>query len=135
MNKVVYNENQFDKSAKYLLREPQSMLAFLTFSCYNFKNILLVDADNNWSHDIWYLNGAGGTMEYKIQLLWDNEASVWVATSPNIPGLVLESGSFDALIERVRYAIPELLELNRQKAPFYNLTFLSERHERVVVNG
>ena len=59
-------------------------------------------------------------MEYKIQLLWDNEASVWVATSTDVPGLVLESGSFDALIERVRYAIPELLELNRQKAPFYN---------------
>ena len=57
-------------------------------------------------------------MEYKIQLLWDNEASVWVATSPDVPGLVLESGSFDALIERVRYAIPELLELNRQKLPF-----------------
>lgn len=74
-------------------------------------------------------------MEYKIQLLWDNEASVWVATSTDVPGLVLESGSFDALIERVRYAISELLELNRQKASFYNLTFLSERHERVVVNG
>lgn len=70
-------------------------------------------------------------MEYKIQLLWDNEASVWVATSTDVPGLVLESGSFDALIERVRYAIPELLELNKQKAPFYNLTFLSERPERV----
>ena len=54
-------------------------------------------------------------MEYKIQLLWDNEASVWVATSADVPGLVLESGSFDALIERVRYVIPELLELNRQK--------------------
>ena len=59
-----------------------------------------------------------GTMEYKIQLLWDNEAAVWVATSPDVPGLVLESGSFDALIERVRYAIPELLELNRYKLPF-----------------
>lgn len=54
-------------------------------------------------------------MKYKIQLLWDNEASVWVATSTDVPGLVLESGSFDALIERVRYVIPELLELNRQK--------------------
>lgn len=52
-------------------------------------------------------------MEYKIQLLWDNEASVWVAISADVPGLVLESGSFDALIERVRYAIPELLELNK----------------------
>ena len=60
-----------------------------------------------------FINYAGGIMEYKIQLLWDNKASVWVATSPDVPGLVLESGSFDALIERVRYAIPELLELNR----------------------
>ena len=68
-----------------------------------------------------HINYTGGTMEYKIQLLWDNEASVWVATSPDVPGLVLESGSFDALIERVRYAIPELLELNRQKAPLCHI--------------
>ncbi len=34
--------------------------------------------------------------------------------SEDIPGLVLESGSIDALIERVRYAVPELIELNRQ---------------------
>ena len=74
-------------------------------------------------------------MEYKIQLLWDNEASVWVATSPDVPGLVLESGSFDALIERVRYAILELLELNRQKAPFYNLIFLQNMHEWVLINS
>lgn len=31
--------------------------------------------------------------------------------------------------------ILELLELNRQKASFYILTFLLERYERVVVNG
>ncbi len=52
-------------------------------------------------------------MEYKIQLFWDNEASVWVATCTDVTGLVLESGSFDVLIERVRYAVPELLELNK----------------------
>ena len=50
--------------------------------------------------------------EYTINFSWDPEASVWIATSENIPGLVLESGSFDALIERVRFAVPELLELN-----------------------
>ena len=51
-------------------------------------------------------------MDFKIQFMWDNEAQVWVATSDDVPGLVLESGSFDALVERVRYAVPELLELN-----------------------
>ena len=51
-------------------------------------------------------------MEYIINFKWDSKADVWIATSDDIPGLVLESGSFDALIERTRFAIPELLELN-----------------------
>ena len=53
-------------------------------------------------------------VDYKIKFLWDDEAAVWVATSEDVPGLALESGSFDALVEKVRFAIPELLELNRQ---------------------
>ena len=48
-------------------------------------------------------------MEYTINLIWDKEAGVWVATSEDVKGLVLESGSLDALIERVKIAIPELL--------------------------
>ncbi len=51
-------------------------------------------------------------MEYVITFTWDDESSVWIATSNDIPGLVLEYGSFDALLERIRYAIPELLALN-----------------------
>lgn len=74
-------------------------------------------------------------MRYNIDLLWDQDAGVWVATSEDVPGLVLESGSFDALLERVRYAIPELLELNGHKAPYYDLSFASERQERVVAYG
>ena len=74
-------------------------------------------------------------MEYRVNLIWDPEALVWVATSDDVPGLVLESGSYDALIERVRYAVPELLELNGKKAPFYNIIFSSERHDRVAANG
>ncbi|MDR1737058.1 MAG: DUF1902 domain-containing protein [Oscillospiraceae bacterium] len=68
--------------------------------------------------------------EYTIKLKWDNEASVWLATSNDVPGLVLESGSFDALIERVRYAVPELLELNGVARADIPLCFMSERHER-----
>ena len=51
-------------------------------------------------------------MEYTINLSWDEETAVWIATSENVKGLVLESGSMGALIERVRLAIPELLSLN-----------------------
>lgn len=54
---------------------------------------------------------------YYIDLLWDLEACVWVAISKDVPVLVLESGSYDTLIEHVRYAIPELLELNSKPTP------------------
>jgi len=72
-------------------------------------------------------------MEYIVNLMWDNEADVWIATSEDIPGLVLESGSYDALLERVRFAIPELLELNSPQASPVALTFLSKRQERIVL--
>ncbi len=71
-------------------------------------------------------------MNYKINMLWDSEAGVWVATSDDIPGLVLESGSFDALLERVRFAAPELLKMNNSKQPL-TLSFVSERQERIAV--
>ena len=51
-------------------------------------------------------------MDYKVTLTWDNEAFMWIATSDDVPGLVLESNSYDALIERVKIAIPDLLEIN-----------------------
>lgn len=43
---------------------------------------------------------------------WDDEASVWVATSEDIPGLVTEARSLDTLLERVLAVAPELLEDN-----------------------
>ncbi len=73
-------------------------------------------------------------MEYTINLMWDDEASVWIARSDDIDGLVLESGSIDALIERVRFAVPELLALNNQNnQKTAKLHFISERYERVAL--
>ena len=74
-------------------------------------------------------------MSCRINFVWDEEAAVWIATSNDIPGLVLESGSFDALVERVRYAVPELLTLNKKTQPVIDMTFISERHERMPVYG
>ena len=73
------------------------------------------------------------TMEYIVNLTWDNEAGVWIATSDDIPGLVLESGSFDALLERIRFAAPELISLNNPKNSSFVLSFVSNRHERIAL--
>jgi len=47
----------------------------------------------------------------KVNFIWDGEADVWVAISDDVP-LTLESGSLDALMERVKTTIPEILAMN-----------------------
>ncbi len=49
----------------------------------------------------------------KIQAQWDEEAGVWVATSEDVAGLAIEASTMEALIERLKIVIPELMELNR----------------------
>lgn len=50
-------------------------------------------------------------MRCRINFLWDAEASVWIATSDDVPGLI-EGSSFDGLLERVKQTVPELVRLN-----------------------
>ena len=69
-------------------------------------------------------------MECKVSLIWDNEAYVWLASSADVPGLALESGSLDALIERVKFAIPDLLDL---KNTDIKINFQAERLAQVHV--
>ena len=72
-------------------------------------------------------------LEYTVQFTWDPEAAVWFATSEDIPGLVLESGSLDALMERVKIAVPDLLELEGDSVKAMSLHFVSERREQVAL--
>ena len=53
-------------------------------------------------------------MGYNADFIWDEEANVWYATSDDIIGLALESEQLDTLVDRVKLAVPELLELNQQ---------------------
>jgi hypothetical protein len=65
--------------------------------------------------------------------MWDEEAHVWIATSDEIPGLILEHGSLDALIERVRFAAPEILLLNEIDNQPFSILFRVERHEKIAI--
>jgi len=71
--------------------------------------------------------------ELCIKMTWDAEARVWIAESDDVPGLVLESGSFDALVERVRVTVPELLEMNGTTRAPVQLRMVSERCERLAM--
>ena len=74
-------------------------------------------------------------MNGRVKLFWDSDAAVWVATSEDLPSMTLESGSFDALIERVKYTLPELLELSDIKTDYCVLSFISERRDRVLISA
>ena len=67
--------------------------------------------------------------EYKVNLFWDDEANVWVATCDEIP-LALEDGSLDKLIYRVKLAAPELIELNN--LPKYELLFINLKQRKII---
>jgi predicted RNase H-like HicB family nuclease len=50
-------------------------------------------------------------MDVAVRIHWDDEAEVWVAINDEL-GIALESESYDALVERLKMAIPEMAELN-----------------------
>ena len=69
--------------------------------------------------------------EYEIMLTWDEETQVWYCISDDIPGLILESGSLDLLVERARHAVPELLEIMGFNPANASLSFKAERRATV----
>ena len=49
---------------------------------------------------------------YHVKAEWDAEAEVWVASSDDVPGLATGADTFEALVEKLKVVIPELLEAN-----------------------
>jgi predicted RNase H-like HicB family nuclease len=47
-----------------------------------------------------------------VRAMWDNTASVWVATSEDVPGLVAEANTLEALNAKLPVMIADLIELN-----------------------
>lgn len=49
----------------------------------------------------------------KVNVLYDNEANVYVATSTDLKGLIVEAETLDELEKEVKQLIPEIVELNK----------------------
>ena len=49
---------------------------------------------------------------YYVHAQWDSDAQVWVASSDEVPGLATEADTIEALVQKLKFLIPELLELN-----------------------
>jgi predicted RNase H-like HicB family nuclease len=53
-----------------------------------------------------------GRKQITVNAEWDPEAKVWVATSDDVPGLITEAATVEALTEKLAVIIPELLQVN-----------------------
>ena len=69
---------------------------------------------------------------FDVNVSWDDEAGVWIAISEEIP-LALESNSYDALLEKAKFAAPEIIEFNHKIVEPVVLFFKSERAEKVAL--
>ncbi len=68
------------------------------------------------------------TRFFTIDARWDGDAKIWLTTSTDVPGLVVEAESWPAMIEEVRLVLPDLLELSAQDSGKLSLTFKAEQH-------
>lgn len=70
---------------------------------------------------------------FQAQVFWDAEAKVWVATSDDVTGLATEAPTIEALTEKLRVIIPELVDINAILPKNYvgNISFelISHRQE------
>lgn len=71
---------------------------------------------------------------YVIQVDWDSEAQVWVAHGEDVPGLATGADTFEALIDKLRTVVPELLGENGLADPKGSeipFAVLARRMERI----
>jgi len=60
--------------------------------------------------------------EYTITIAFDDAAQKWYGQNDDIP-IILEDYSVDALISRMKLAVPEMLEINNMPHAGFHLKF------------
>ncbi len=67
---------------------------------------------------------------------WDAEAGVWWAESTDLPGLVAEAPTIEALIADLRAIIPDLIELNAvPHQPRVEIRLVADRTEAIELTA
>lgn len=69
-----------------------------------------------------------------VRALRDEEAGVWIATSDDVPGLVTEADTLEALTKKLPHIISDLLELNgfTSDLPEIPIHIIAEQTSRVA---
>ncbi len=65
----------------------------------------------NWPFSM-LLASLGIPLLIKIEVIFDKDASVYIATSPSLRGLVVEAATLDEIRTEVETVLPDLLNMN-----------------------
>ena len=65
-----------------------------------------------------------------VRAMWDDEAKVWTTESPDLPSLVTEAESLDALDAKLPGLIHDLIGGDESEGPEYVLASFSKRISR-----
>jgi hypothetical protein len=63
-----------------------------------------------------------------VKARWDSDVNVWIATSEDVHGLVVEADTWPHMIKEVQLILPDLLELLGHHQETIALTFIAEEH-------
>lgn len=66
-----------------------------------------------------------------IRASWDDENALWFIEESDISGLFTEAPTLEALYQRIRDMIPDLLESSTDKPDELEIDLIAHKHERV----
>jgi len=72
-------------------------------------------------------------MKCIVKMIWHDESCRWHCESEEVPGFLLESSSFDTLVERVKIGLPDYLEVDLGYKGDLQIVFESHRIENMRV--
>lgn len=76
-------------------------------------------------------------MTFTIECEWDDEASVWYVADSNVPGLVAEAPTPDAMKALLLERVPELVRLNMSQLAESDrevpMELLYKQHENIRI--
>lgn len=75
-----------------------------------------------------------------VKAMWDEEAEVWTVVESDLPGLVAEADTSEALLEKLKTLVPELVALNGHLLDWkpedeLPICFMAQQLERIRLNS
>jgi len=69
-------------------------------------------------------------MKIRVEAVWDDEASVWVATAAGDIGLVTEADTIEDLRQRLAIIVPDLIGDDHQGP--YEIELIARSHQTIA---